>query len=59
MFYTCQNSATFSESETGEQTLDTAYATVDVKERGALAMRAETEDGINNRSGDVTKTIGQ
>lgn len=36
-------------SATGEQTLDTAYATVDVKEGGALDTRTETQDSINER----------
>ena len=40
-------------SAAGEQTLDTAYATVDVKEGGELATRTETEDGINDRFGDL------
>ena len=36
-------------SAAGEQTLDTAYATVDVKEGGTLDTRTETEDSVNER----------
>lgn len=40
-------------SSTGEQTLDSAYATVDVKEGGELATRVETESNVNARFGEL------
>ncbi len=40
-------------SSAGEQTLDSAYATVDVKEGGELATRVETESNVNARFGEL------
>ena len=40
-------------SSTGEQTLDSAYATVDVQEGGEIATRVESESNVNARFGDL------
>lgn len=40
-------------SAAGQQTLDTAYATVDVKEGGTLDTRTESQDSVNDRFGTL------